>query len=395
MQTANKTQSRLYHLHVILVTALIIGIASSHRLWIGTSRSFPAIGLIDGLSIAGPITDYLVPFLLIVALVSSIVSKRPRLYLIAAIVLILLLATLDQNRLQPWVYQYLLMLSALSCYSGRSLDQMAADVCLATNQLIIAALYFWGGIQKLNWAFSHDVIPSLLEPYIGRLSHLTTIGTGLAICEALIGIGLLIQRTRTIAIVSAIGMHLLILIFLISTNQNSIVWPWNISMMIMLPLLFWRTRTNVWKRLLSLNKGDIKSHFAKVVFLVCGLLPALSFIGLWDMYLSAALYSGNTPVAVVHLSDQVRNRLPLPAQSQVFTTKRGELMLPLYEWSMAELNVPPYPETRVYRKLTRHLCRYAEDPREVELILKEKPAIFTGKYAVNKIDCSNLIPLTQ
>ena len=147
--------------------------------------------------------------------------------------------------------------------------------------------------------------------------------------------------------------------------------------------------------LLNLDKGSLTNHFAKVVFLVCGVLPALSFIGLWDTYLSAALYSGNTPVAVVHLSDHIRNRLPLPARSQVFTTKQGELMLPFYEWSMSELNVPPYSETRVYRKLTRHLCRYAGDPREVELIIKEKPAIFTGKYAVNKIDCSNLIPIQQ
>ncbi len=49
-------------------------------------------------------------------------------------------------------------------------------------------------------------------------------------------------------------------------------------------------------------------------------------------------------------------------------------MLPLYEWSMTELNVPPYPEARVYRRLARRLCRYAEDPRELELIVKETPA---------------------
>jgi len=388
-------KSRLYHLHVIIVTAFIIGIAFSSKLWVGTSRSFPAVSLIDRLNIAGPLTEYLAPILLIVALVSSIISRRPHLFLITAVVLILLLVTQDQTRLQPWVFQYLLMLSALSCYYGKSQDQMSAGYCLATNQLIIAALYLWGGVQKLNWVFSHDVIPSLLEPYLGRLSHLTTIGTGAAICEALIGIGLLLQGTRRIAVVSAIGMHLLILIFLISTNQKSVVWPWNIGIMMMLPILFWRTGTSVWMTLLNLDKGSLTNHFAKVVFLVCGVLPALSFIGLWDTYLSAALYSGNTPVAVVHLSDHIRNRLPLPARSQVFTTKQGELMLPFYEWSMSELNVPPYSETRVYRKLTRHLCRYAGDPREVELIIKEKPAIFTGKYAVNKIDCSNLIPIQQ
>ena len=65
-------------------------------------------------------------------------------------------------------------------------------------------------------------------------------------------------------------------------------------------------------------------------------------------------------------------------------------MLPLYEWSMAELNVPPYPEARIYEALTSRLCRYAEDPREVELIVKENPAIFTGSYTVRKINCLNL-----
>src|SRR5262249_22211025 len=159
--------------------------------------------------------------------------------------------------------------------------------------------YFWSGVQKLNWSFCHEVVPSLLEPHLGRLPYLPAIGIGIAISEALIGIGLLIQRTRQIAVISAICMHSLILVSLISARQNCIIWPWNISMMIMVPLLFWRIGINGLKALLDFGRSGFAGHFAKVVLILCGLLPAFSFIGLWDMYLSAALYSGNTPVAVV------------------------------------------------------------------------------------------------
>lgn len=65
-------------------------------------------------------------------------------------------------------------------------------------------------------------------------------------------------------------------------------------------------------------------------------------------------------------------------------------MLPLYEWSMAELNVPPYPEFRVYQQLTREICRSAEDKSEAELIVKTRPAIMDGSYHVVRMNCSDL-----
>ncbi len=389
--TEKNAQSRLYYLRVITALSFIAGIALSHKLWIGALRSFPAIPLIDGLSVDELSVEYALTPLLIITLISSALSKRPRPYLIATIALAATLIMLDQMRLQPWVYQYLIMLAALICLPAQSKDEAPADHCLAANQIVVAALYFWGGIQKMNWTFCHEVVSQLLEPHLGITTYLPAIGLGIAIFEALIGIGLLIRKTRQMAVALAIGMHALILTSLISRKQNSVVWPWNIGMTVMVPILFWRAETDVWKLILSSEKSNLRSHFAKVVLIVCGLLPAFSFIGLWDLYLSAALYSGGASVAVVHLSDRVRNQLPLQAQSQIFTTEQGELMLPFYEWSMTELNVPPYPEARVYRRLARRLCRHADDPREVELIVKETPAIFTGNYIVKRADCRNLI----
>jgi uncharacterized membrane protein YphA (DoxX/SURF4 family) len=388
--TTNSAQSRLYYLRLTIVIAYLSGMAHSHKLWIGASRTFPTVPLIEGVGIVTPPVEYLLSPLLIISLVASAISRRSHRYLIAAAFLTVFLILLDQSRLQPWVYQYLIMLSALGWYSGYNPDSAAPDYCLAVNQLVIAALYFWSGVQKLNWAFCHEVVPSLLEPYFERLAHLPAIGIGIAICEALIGVGLLVRKTRHVAVLSAISLHSLILILLISKGQNSIIWLWNIGMIFMVVLLFRRTEINVRKRLLRLDGSNSMSHFAKVVLVLCGVLPGFSFIGLWDSYLSAALYSGNTSVAVVHLSDRVRGQLPPLIRSHLFTTKAGELMLPFYEWSMTELNVPPYPEARIYEALTRRLCRHAEDSREVELIVKESPAVFTGSYTVHRIDCLNL-----
>ncbi|MEW6731023.1 MAG: hypothetical protein AB1489_06780 [Acidobacteriota bacterium] len=65
-------------------------------------------------------------------------------------------------------------------------------------------------------------------------------------------------------------------------------------------------------------------------------------------------------------------------------------MLPLHEWSMVELNVPPYPEPRIFRELIRQLCKLSATKNQVELVMKERPAIFDGSYQVTRISCVEL-----
>jgi len=262
--------------------------------------------------------------------------------------------------------------------------------------LVIVALYFWSGTQKLNWSFGHEVVPDLLAAGGIQLSpahllYLPAASVGIALCEVLLGVGLLIRRTRQLAVVAALAMHLLLLALLIAAASNSVVWAWNLGMMAMVVLLFWRADCSLFSAELWRWRGfDLAPQVVKIVLVLCGLLPALGFVGWWDMYLSAALYSGNTPIGVVRVDERVRNQLPARAQLQVFATSRDELMLPFYEWSMAELNVPPYPETRVYRQLARQLCTLEQGPRQIELIVKERPAILNGSYSVSRANCPDL-----
>ncbi len=386
---------RLNYLRIVVAVAFACGVMLSPGLWFGWRRTFPRAPLFGSLPSVLLSADYLFSLLLLAALALAAAAKRPRRYMAAAVALTVALVVLDQTRLQPWVYQYLVMLMVLASMRDGAADATALPV-LAANQLVLSTLYFWSGAQKLNWSFGHEVMPRLLEQAginlpSAAVSYLPVVGVLVALCEMLIGVGLLIQRTRRVAVLLALSMHLLVLLMLIAAWRNSVVWVWNICMMVMVALLFWRMdNVLAWRVLLRSGASNASSRLIKVVLVVCALAPVLSFAGWWDMNLSGALYSGNTPVAVLRIGERVRERLPVAAQQQLFTTQRGELMLPFYEWSLVELNVPPYPEVRVFRQLAREVCGYAEEPQEIELIIRERPSLIDGSYNVKRATCQEL-----
>jgi hypothetical protein len=102
----------------------------------------------------------------------------------------------------------------------------------------------------------------------------------------------------------------------------------------------------------------------------------------------------------MRISESLRDQLPSQVKEHVFKTSRGDLMLPFYEWSLAELNVPPYPEIRVYHQVARQLCLLDTNQQVNGLIVKERPALKDGSSMVTLTYCSDLLspkqgPLTQ
>lgn len=389
--------SRLKLLRAAVACAYAFGILLSQGLWFGFGRTIPRAPLLGLLPRPVSSHDYLFSILLLAALALAVATGRSRRYLLAAVLLTALLVVSDQTRLQPWVYQYLLMLALLACVRpGVEGDADAAHV-LAANRFVVAALYFWGGAQKLNWSFGHEVLPALFEQAGVKLpaafaSYTPAVGVAVAVIETALGVMLLVRRTRKFAVALALCMHASVLLLLIAAWQNSVVWVWNVSMAVIVLLLFRQSDpTHEQNAAARAHSRTPARHLLKAVVIVCGLAPALSFAGLWDMYLSAALYSGNTPVAVLHIDEHVRDRLPESARRQVFKTGRGELMLPFHEWSLAELNVPPYPEARAYRQVARQVCESVEDEGEIELIVKGRPSLTDESYAVTRTVCQNLV----
>jgi hypothetical protein len=94
--------------------------------------------------------------------------------------------------------------------------------------------------------------------------------------------------------------------------------------------------------------------------------PALSLFGAWDHYPSWALYTGVRNEAVIYVRDALFDRLPVGIQAYVYEDA-GVNTLDIYEWSDDELNVPVYPEVRVYLGIAKTLCRYSAEPADVRL----------------------------
>jgi hypothetical protein len=386
--------ARLRYLRIVVAAAFTLGIFLSLPLWFAGERGFPRLPIFESLS--GFRTDWFFSILLLVALILTAAKPFSRFFPGAAVGLIVALVMFDQTRLQPWVYQYAIML-ALLAFAFRASDNTANASVLAANQLVVAALYFWSGVQKLNWSFGHEVVPGLFQsahisipPWIE--SHLTSTGIVVAIAESLVGTFLLFRRTRQSAVIAALAVHLVVLLILIIAWRNSVVWPWNLGMMVMLVLLFWRCDQPTLGHVVRRWRGsEPMTHLPKAVLVVCGVLPILSFAGCWDLYLSAALYAGNASVGVMHIREDVRDQLSTKAQTQIFTTSRGELMLPFHEWSMSELNVPPYPEVRTFRQVAKQLCRLSDGQPQNELIIRGRPALSDGSYEVARASCKQLL----
>ena len=372
-------------LRVTVILGLLAGFALSPKLWL-SSRLYPLTPVWAFLRPFHSPGDYIVVFALVALLLVLMVAPR-REILTAAFVLLALLALQDQSRWQPWFYQYVLMLLAIALAGS---DRQAA--ALNTCCFIVAATYIWSGLAKLNPSFSTAIFPAFVEPFVARglnpvpwLVHDLAIAT--PVLECLTGIGLLIGRFRPAAFCCAIAMHVFILMVLgpLGRSFNAVIWPWNLAMIAFLFILFFRRtdapalRDVVWGRNFS---------FQKVVLILFGIMPALSFFHLWDDYLSSALYTGNTNSGVIYLSDDAFEKLPDKIQEYVYDEGPNLNSLDVNDWSFGEVKVPAYPEPRIYRNVAKQICRYVSDGSGVQLVLQSKFALVNGSR--RSYHCSDL-----
>jgi hypothetical protein len=335
--------------------ALAAGLALSPHLWWST-RLYPLTPVWPGLpSLPFPWDRVLYAAMLAMA-VAAVATPRviPALAAVAAIEVFQ-----DQSRCQPWFYQYVFLLIAAG------LGQLPA--C----RLIVGATYFWSGVQKCNPEFIGDMFPWMVEPLARWAPWLGRMGVAVPIVEIAIGIGLF-TRFRRVAIGLAILTHGFVLLTLgpASSRHNSVIWPWNVAMVLLVLLLFWNPACGpvLW--------GKHAVH--KLAFVLFVAAPVLSLFNLWDAYLSGVLYAANRNVGVIYMNDAVAGRLPEAIQEHVNQEPSGIDDLPILEWSYGELNVPPYPEVRVLRNVARAICAYARRPEEVTLVVRRRRTLAGG-----------------
>ena len=383
-----QSQKAVRLLKLVLALALLCGFALSRRLWVSPSpsRLYTNVPAFDFLPTTGTPLDYVLFGALVLLLVVVALRARPRVEAFALVALGALLVLFDLSRLQPWVYQYLFLISALAAYSWTGDARATLRAC----GLVLACVYFWSGVQKLNPQFFAEVVPSLAGPYLARLpASFARLATPLAVLIPLIeicaGLMLLTRRSRRVGVVLAVLTHLAVLLLFVPLRRNNIIWPWNVAMAALAVVIFWRDasgfRDFLPRRILS---------FQTLALALFGLLPALGLFRLWGQYQSAALYSGNVTRAEFIVGEGVARKLPTRVRQKLRPTDGG-LRLDINQWSYAELNVPAYPSERVYRRAAAALCLLAESPSDVRLEVSEPPRFFfDAARTKTTLDCDDL-----
>lgn len=370
--------TRVFWLKVVVAAGLVAGLLLSMPLWAGP-RLFPFAPPFPAIP-AGPAFIDTVAFAALIAVLAVIaVARRPAKPIQVALALALVLALRDQMRWQPWFYQYCFMLAALGLWSGTD-DRDDAPVVLNTCRLIVASVYLYAGLQKLNPEFTGYVLPWMLEPFASVVPpSLRTVprqlGMVVPLFEIAIGLGLTTTRLRRYAVALALVMLVFVLVTLgpWGRNWNSVVWPWNAAMALFVVILFWRTDDVSFREILWVRQ----SVFQKVVLVLFAILPAFSFVNLWDSYASSTLYSGNTNRARLFIPEAVRVSLPTPVQQYALRLKDSDQNeLDFHMWAVRELGVPPYPEARVFKAITRSICGYAGAGPDVFVVIRGKPTLF-------------------
>ena len=369
--------SRIFWLKVTIITAFCIGLLLSSRLWIGP-RTYPTVPLSGFLP---AINSYVAHglFAALFALAAIIlVSPRPQKFVIGFVAIIALFCVFDQTRWQPWVFQYGFLLTTLALFSWRSGDADGQKRILNIARLVIAGTYFFSGLQKLNWNFIDYDFPWIVQPITKAFpfstSALHIFGACAPFVQIAFSVGLLIQKFRNVALTLAIAMHVFILAMFgpFGHDWNNVVWPWTTAMAVFDILLFAGAKFSL--REVMWPQGH---NLHRVALLLFTMLPLLSFINLWDSYLSAALYSGNLNEAIIYVSDAGERSLPKSINSYLVHTSANTNVLNLQRWAIEDLNVTPYPETRLFRSIGREICKYLTEPNQLVLVVREQRMFFS------------------
>lgn len=369
--------NRLKLIKSTVALGLLLSMVTSHNLWAG-QRWFPVCPMVKDLYLAPPY-DYILLAVEVILLLLLVVSSKTRLLIFFILLLNIWYVMLDQNRLQPWFFIYNCFLLALLFYNWRIDNVNTYNSFFIVLQLCLSAVYVYSGLQKINPGFINETYPWFIKPLASVFSErqmlaLNKTGYIIPVYEIFLGLSLLLKPLRFIAIPLVIILHTTIIILMgpFGNNYNSVIWPWNLAMMVLALLLF-SGKTN--ERYFSVsNLFNLPVFY--LLMLLFWILPAFNLFNKWETYLSFSLYSGNNHNGKIELSEKACERLPLYVKHFV-VEENGQAILYPKLWGLQELNAPMYPEKRVFENVSAYVVKLTQtSEKDVKLVYIEKQKLF-------------------
>ncbi len=357
-------------LQIILIFSFFASILVCFTLWTN-DRLFPILPVFDSFVTGGVLHFSLLSLFFVTGLLSVFDFKFSTHSLFLFLFLILILCLQDYNRWQPWVYIFSLLL--IFIFFSRC-KMITEKTLLTLFRIAFIGIYFWSGIHKVNAGFITNTLPHLVVPDLGLMSYL------IPLIEAFLGIGLIFISTRKFSVLLLLGMHFLILyeVFFGFFTYNTVIIPWNLTMMILLVFLFWNKEP-----IHLFSNPSVSKSFAVFIFLI---LPAANFINLWPGYPSFNLYSGKTAKAFLYVDEDFKTNF----KSKTLSKFDDENKISVHSYTYSEINVPFYSEEEVYLHLFNKLCERSSNEFSVVMEIKTLPHLFKNEWTSESYFCDQL-----
>ena len=352
--------------HASLVRLLSAGhlslIVATFPLW-RPQRLFPQVPLI---SIAGRIPEF-VEWGLLGILIASIgvmlFPARPQPRRIACLIMGLstfLLVLIDQHRLQPWAWQFII-LSLVLATSDNATSR-------TSWQWLIISIYAWSAWSKMDQGFFISHGRFLLEGLAKSIG--LTQGTkfwpewllgsatiSIPVFEMLVAFGLAWPATRRFAVILAAMMHVTLLLALgpFGHGHQPGVLFWNLFFLIQNGLLFRRgpTTEQPLSTTPSTSAIQIRNSLAHLAVVAAMAWPSVESFGLCDHWPAWAVYAAKPERVTVYVD---ANEISQSLQSGDFdslktylgpqTTMDDWQTFRIDRWSLETVHAPIYPQDR-------------------------------------------------
>jgi len=323
----------------------------SINLWLQNGRTFPLVPIFDFLD---GVHSYVHVGLYFISLacMAMIVFFQPKKSIILAIVILEITSCLfDVMRWRPFEYQFICTLVLFL------LNRNNHKAFLAMFIFILSVIYIHSGLHKINGGFLYSVWEGMMlrsflhvpEAYIEKLHY---VGLIVPAIEILGGVLLLFMKNKRPGVLLMMGMHLLIICMLGSSNffYTLVVLLWNGAMLaFLISIERWQPVTDY--KAATLNKGNY------ILLLLWGIMPVLNLGGYWNDYLSSSLYSGKSLYikVVLHNPDDVPQLQPYLKPDKKLKSESGGSSISIIKWANEQTRVIPYPQEWYYKRLKKKI----------------------------------------
>lgn len=345
---------RWRQIQIVWSASICALLAVTWKLWI-PQNVFPQVPAMAWLASWPAAVHWVALGLLATSSLAVVVIRYPnayqRFFLLIFLLAALLTVGLDQHRLQPWFYESILFALAMTCFSpARALPLLRA---------LLVSIYLFSALGKFDYQFLHTVGPQFVkagcnlvgistEDWPVRLPVL--LSALFPVVEFAGGVGLLMKRFRKAAMIGLVAMHLGLLLILgpLGLNHQPGVLLWNLSFVFQVLFLFGRQRVDDQSATSEENHDSQRPLQPSYLFVVLLLLPLLEPFGCFDHWLSWGLYSPRNSRVTLEIYQLPGKRLPAALEPYVRPSRfhEGMVELRMDQWSLAELDVPIYPQDR-------------------------------------------------